>query len=390
MQFSKFGEKFVGESGILRLMDDLGGAAKGDTAIMLGGGNPSHIPEVEETIRVHLERLLDSENSFEKLVGEYAGPAGHQAFIDALVDLFRDEYGWDISSRNIALTNGSQNAFFFLFNLLAGEFADGSRKRILLPLAPEYIGYADAGISEGMFTSRRPKIEFLYDHLFKYHVDFGALEITDNIGAICVSRPTNPTGNVLTQDEITHLSELAKANNIPLIVDKAYGEPFPSILFTEATPRWEPHKILCMSLSKLGLAGARTGIVLANEDIIRAVTAMNAVVGLAPNGFGSALAVDAVRTRSILVLSEQVIRPHYWRKAQLALNWLRDSLEGVDFYVHKPEGAFFLWVWFRDIPISSQELYQRLKARRSSCGARRLLLPRVGRGMAAQAGVHSC
>ena len=38
-------------------------------------------------------------------------------------------------------------------------------------------------------------------------------------------------------------------------------------------------------------------------------------------------------------------------------------MDGVDFYIHKPEGAFFLWVWFRDLPISCQTLYERLKAR---------------------------
>ena len=36
-------------------------------------------------------------------------------------------------------------AFFFLFNLFAGEREDGTRARVLLPLAPEYIGYADVG-----------------------------------------------------------------------------------------------------------------------------------------------------------------------------------------------------------------------------------------------------
>jgi len=38
--------------------------------------------------------------------------------------------------------------------------------------------------------------------LFKYHVDFSQLQPGDDIGALCVSRPTNPTGNVLTEDEI--------------------------------------------------------------------------------------------------------------------------------------------------------------------------------------------
>ena len=29
--------------------------------------------------------------------------------------------------------------------------------------------------------------------------------------------------------------------------------------------------------------------------------------------------------------------------------------------IHKPEGALFLWLWFEGLPISSQDLYQRLK-----------------------------
>lgn len=363
MQFSQFGDKFVGDSGILRLMDDLGRAAQGEDTIMLGGGNPSRIPQVEETFRTHLERLLDSESDFERLIGQYGGPGGYQPFIDALVEMLQAEYGWDIDTHNVALTNGSQTAFFYLFNLVAGQYRDGSRKRILLPLAPEYIGYADVGISESLFTSFKPQIEFLDQRLFKYRVDFSALELSDDIGAICVSRPTNPTGNVLTEGEIDQLSHLARAHDIPLIVDNAYGAPFPQIIFTEAVPKWEPHMILCMSLSKLGLPGARTGIVVADEAIVQAVKGMNAVMSLAPNGFGSALAVDAVRTRSILALSEKVIRPHYWRKAQLAVEWMREALQGTDFYIHKPEGAFFLWLWLRDLPISCQELYGRLKHR---------------------------
>ena len=84
----------------------------------------------------------------------------------------------------------------------------GSYKQILLPLAPEYIGYVDAGIADNLFTARRPQIDFLDDRLFKYRINFKSLEITDDIGAICVSRPTNPTGNVLTDDEVRHLDRL--------------------------------------------------------------------------------------------------------------------------------------------------------------------------------------
>jgi valine--pyruvate aminotransferase len=363
MQASLFGQKFLGDSGILSLMDDLGKAASQDGVIMLGGGNPSRIPEVEKLFQRRMERILDSEHDFEDLIGSYDGPAGNQAFVSALADLFREEYGWPVTDDNIALTNGSQTAFFFLFNLFGGRHPGDDNKQILLPLAPEYIGYADAGIGPDLFTARRPQIEHLSDRIYKYHIDFEALQIGPEIGAICVSRPTNPTGNVLTEAEISTLSGLALAHQIPLIIDSAYGIPFPGIIFSDARPVWAPHIVLCMSLSKLGLPGARTGIVLANPDVIKALAGMNAVVSLAPGSFGASLALDAVRSRDILHLSRQVIRPHYEAKAHRTLDWLHESLNGCDYYIRKPEGAFFFWLWFNDLPISCQTLYARLKER---------------------------
>lgn len=363
MNFSQFSQKFLGECGILRLMDDLGRALRQEGMIMLGGGNPSHIPEVQELFRERMGRILDSEHEFENLIGNYTVPAGEQEFIHALVDLFRQEYGWPITPQNIALTNGSQTAFFFLFNMFGGTYPDGSHKQILLPLAPEYIGYVDVGLTENLFMAHRPQIEYLEPPFFKYRVDFDALEVTENIGAICVSRPTNPTGNVLTEEEIANLSQVAKAHNIPLIVDNAYGTPFPGIIFTEATAKWEPHVVMCMSLSKLGLPGPRTGIVIANEQIIQALTGMNAVISLAPNNVGALLALDMVRTREIIRISNQIIKPYYQQRAQQAVTWLQEAFGETEFFIHKPEGAMFLWLWFKDLPITSQELYQRLKNR---------------------------
>jgi valine--pyruvate aminotransferase len=363
MKFSQFSQKFSGDCGILRLMDDLGQAAQRADVIMLGGGNPAHIPQIQAAVRERMERILDSEYGFETLISNYGPPGGDQGFVSALVDLFRRDYGWDIGPENIVLTNGSQTAFFFLFNMFAGAFPDGSHKRILLPLAPEYIGYEDAGISDNLFVANQPHIDYLDQNLFKYRVDVDALTITEDIGAICVSRPTNPTGNVLTEDEIATLSRLARRHNIPLIVDNAYGMPFPGIIFTEAVAAWEPHIIMCMSLSKLGIPGARTGIVVADAQVIRAITGMNAVISLAPGSFGAALAHDLVRTREIVRLSQEVIRPYYQQKSQQAITWLREELAGTNFYVHKSEGAIFLWLWFPGLPVTCQELYERLKAR---------------------------
>ncbi|MDO4223812.1 MAG: aminotransferase class I/II-fold pyridoxal phosphate-dependent enzyme, partial [Acinetobacter sp.] len=259
MNISKFGKKFTQNSGILQLMDDLGNALNSDQPInMLGGGNPASIAAVNEIYLETLQTLVNEEknllqNKAIDSIGNYSTPQGDAKLIQALVDFFNRHYQWNITPEHIALTNGSQNAFFYLFNLFAGEFDDGTHKSILLPLAPEYIGYADAHVNGQHFIAIKPEIEYTQhdgqDGFFKYRVDFNSLENLPElqhgkIGAICCSRPTNPTGNVLTDDEMAHLDQIAQKYNIPLLIDNAYGMPFPNIIHKETTLTWHENIVL--------------------------------------------------------------------------------------------------------------------------------------------------
>ena len=369
MNLSAFGRRLTSESGTRSLMDDLGAiAAAGGEIMNLGGGNPSLIPAAEMVFRVRMQALMQQDGSFERAIGTYDAPEGDRRFARALAGLLRREQGWDVTERNIALTNGSQSAFIALFNLLAGpapgEDGGGPRApRILLPLSPEYIGYADAGLSPGMLAARRSTITELGDKLFKYGVDFEGVEAVEDVAAICVSRPTNPTGNVVTDEELARLGSIARARGVPLVVDNAYGLPFPAIVHGEATPTWDENTVLCMSLSKLGLPGLRTGIVLANEEIIAALAAVNAIFCLAPGSLGPAVATDLVESGDVLALARDVIRPHYAERAERAVDILREGLDGCDIRIHRPEGAFFLWLWMPGLPITNAVLYERLKAR---------------------------
>ncbi|ELY1989483.1 valine--pyruvate transaminase [Vibrio harveyi] len=362
MQFSKFGEKFNQYSGITQLMDDLNDGLRTPGAIMLGGGNPAAIPAMLDYFRQASEEMLAS-GELVAALANYDGPQGKDAFVKALAQLFHETYGWDISEKNISLTNGSQSGFFYLFNLLAGQQPDGSHKKVLLPIAPEYIGYGDAGIDEDIFVSYHPEIELLDNGLFKYHVDFEQLKVDDSVAAICASRPTNPTGNVLTDEEVRKLDKLARENNIPLIIDNAYGLPFPNIIFEDVEPFWNENTILCMSLSKLGLPGVRCGIVIASEEITQALTNMNGIISLAPGSVGPALANHIIGKGDLLKLSSEVIKPFYKQKSQRAVELLQEAITDERFRIHKPEGAIFLWLWFDELPITTMELYQRLKAR---------------------------
>lgn len=378
MTLSSFGDKFTRKTGILELMEDLAEAAnfaasktdaekRAAPLCMLGGGNPARIPEVESLWRARMGALLSDGDGFGRLIGAYDSADGMSAFRTSLAALFKREYGWNVGPENVCVTNGSQIAVWYLLNLLSGPDASGRRRRVLFPLMPEYVGYADQAVHEDVFVSCRPRIEFRGDSAFKYYADLDAVESLlrgkDPIGAILVSRPTNPSGNVLTDGEVVHLAALAKRYDVPLIVDNAYGLPFPGIVFTEAQPYWDESVVLSMSLSKIGLPSARTGIIVARREIVAALSATNAIASLATGTIGQAIAEPLIASGEILSLSRETVRPYYEKKRARALDLMKTLFKGMPIRIHESEGAIFMWLWFEGLPVSSRELYRRLKAR---------------------------
>ena len=364
-QKSTFSNLLGPQSGIIELMDDLGKAMASGDMLMMGGGNPAIIPEVVDVFHQRMQTILDTKE-FDQMISVYEPPQGNAATIEALASLLREQFAWDIQAENIAVTGGGQTAFFLLFNLLAGPQQDGSHKKILFPLAPEYIGYANQGLAQDLFVAVPPLVEYGDDGFFKYKIDFDCLQIDNSIAALCVSRPTNPTGNVLTDAEMAHLAELAETNGIPLIIDNAYGLPFPNIIFQDVTPVWTPHTIVTMSLSKLGLPGTRTAFVAGPPALIQAMSGANCILSLANNNTGQYLIRSFFEDRSILSLCQDIILPLYQARADQAVQWLRDAFQETNtpVEIHRPEGALFLWLRFHDLPITSKALYERLKARR--------------------------
>lgn len=359
MKLSDFGQRFNRYSGITHLMEDLSQGLLQDDVVMLGGGNPAAIPVVLQQFQQTLDELL-KRGDLIKAFANYDGPQGKQSFLDALADYFNAQYGWGISHRNIALTHGSQSAFFALFNSYAGKTGN-SKRHVILPITPEYIGYTDVGIEDDLFVSISPEIERLGDQFFKYHIDFSHLDVNNETGLICVSRPTNPSGNVLTDEECLRLDQLAQANDVPLLVDNAYGTPFPHIIFNDVNPFWNENTIVCLSLSKLGLPGVRTGIVIANEEVIQQLSNMTAITSLAPGGVGPVLVNELLRRDQLTALCDDVIRPFYQNRCQLAVDWLKQAVDDTRMHIHLPEGAIFLWLWFEGLSIKTSQLYEELK-----------------------------
>ncbi|MCD0459297.1 valine--pyruvate transaminase [Roseiconus lacunae] len=366
-QLSNFGKRLALDSGIGELMRDLGDAlAAGDGNIcMLGGGQPSHIPAIDELWQRRLQEIASDPKQTARVLGDYDPPAGDAAFRKAVAAFFSRQYGWPITMENVAVTAGGQTAFFLLLNAIAGRCEGQPDRKVLLPISPEYIGYADQSVSSDFFHATKPLIEETGDHEFKYGIDFDALTIDDSVAAMCLSRPTNPSSNVISDEELSKLIDIARQADVPLIVDNAYGLPFPGAIFGDAIPQFDPSMVLTYSLSKMGLPGTRTGIVIAAPKVIERLSSMNAISSLANNNLGQAITRPLFESDQMATLSRDVIRPYYRQRAEQARQWLTESIDAdVPFRIHRCEGAFFLWLWLPGLPITSQELYERLKRRK--------------------------
>ena len=368
MKFSKYGERFLKNSGILSLMEDMGSAMinKQEDVIMMGGGNPSRIKAFETLIAEKLQCIASNPRQIKKLTGIYNPPTGQKEFAQALATFINLNLGWDINYKNICITHGSQHALFMLFNLFGGLNKKEQTQKILLPLAPEYIGYDGIGFEKDLFISPKPIVELLESPYFKYQINFEALKQLFNndeeaIGAICLSRPTNPTGNVLSDESLRTLYLYAKEFNIPIILDNAYGLPFPNISFVPHNIFWNENVIVCLSLSKLGLPTTRTGIVIANEQIIEVLARCNAAMALSTGTFGNQLVQHLFEDNSLSRICKNVINPFYCQRKNEVLSYLKLALKGTPALIHVPEGALFIWIWIKGLPISSYELYQHLK-----------------------------
>jgi valine--pyruvate aminotransferase len=103
--------------------------------------------------------------------------------------------------------------------------------------------------------------------------------------------------------------------------------------------------------------------VIAQESVIEAITAFNATAALAPAGTAATIVEPLLRSGELGRLCRDVVRPYYARRCREAIDSLRTACGDLPLVIHRPEGAFFLWLWFPGLPVTSAELYRRLKAR---------------------------
>ncbi|BAU67122.1 Valine--pyruvate transaminase [Stanieria sp. NIES-3757] len=362
---SQFGTQMSQLTGVRAIMKDIIETLRnsnGRDFINLSAGNPVILPEVEQLWRDCTHDLLASEE-YGEVVCRYGSSQGYTPLIEAVVKDFNQRYNLSLSDRNILITPGSQALYLYAANAFGGRTVEGNLKQIVLPLSPDYTGYGGVTLTPEALVAYQPTLEIDESHhRFKYRPDFSQLQITDQTGCVIFSRPCNPTGNVLTDEEVTRIASLAAVNNTPVLIDSAYACPFPALNFAPMTPQFGDNILHCMSLSKAGLPGERIGIAIGEPKLIQILESFQTNACIHSSRYGQAIAARAINSGALAQISTEIIRPHYQHKIEVLEQTLDKYMPSdLPWFLHRGEGAIFAWLWLKDLPINDWQLYQELK-----------------------------
>lgn len=363
---TKIGAQMYNLTGVRAIMKDIIEtlqAGEGKEYINLSAGNPLILPEVEQLWRDCTAELLANSSEFGEVVCRYGSSQGYGPLISAIASDFNRRYNLNLSDRNILITPGSQTLYFYAANAFGGYNPNGNLKQIVLPLSPDYTGYGGVSLAPEALVTYKPTLDIdAAAHKFKYRPDFSQLTIAENTGCVIFSRPCNPTGNVLTDEEVQKIASLAAPFNVPVLIDSAYGPPFPALNFTEMTPVFGENILHCMSLSKAGLPGERIGVAIGDVKWIQVLESFQTNLCIHPSRYGQAIAARAINSGALADISLQVIRPFYQNKFDVVENTLNRAMpQNLPWFLHRGEGAIFAWLWLKDLPVTDQEFYQQLK-----------------------------
>ena len=161
------------------------------------------------------EAFFEAIRSFEQPVLEYAPSPG----IPALIEAIRGYYAkLDIAleSGNILITTGGSEALAISLQCILD---DGDE--ILIP-EPFYPNYNTMVRTCGASIRPVPTVpEKGYHYAVREQIE---RQISARTRAILITNPGNPTGTVLTHDEMRMLADLAREHGLFLIADEAYRE----------------------------------------------------------------------------------------------------------------------------------------------------------------------
>ncbi len=149
----------------------------------------------------------------------------------------------------------------------------------------------------------------------------------DKPKVIFLSYPNNPTGNCFSEDRIL---KIIKVCGFPVVVDEAYYD-FSKKTFLPYLKKYK-NLIILRSLSKIGLAGLRVGILIADKGIVKELNKVRLPYNL--NSFSQVIASSVLKNRK--AIDEQVDNIISERKR------LMKEMKGIDKIKTYPSDSNFI------------------------------------------------
>lgn len=159
--------------------------------------------------------FMEAIKNFDNKVIAYAESGGMTVLQDAIIDYFK-RYDMNYERKNIMVTNGGSEALNIAFTSILNP---GDEVLIAEPFYTNYHTFVTA--ADGVVVPITTKAEEGYAYADREKIE---KVITPKTKAIICITPGNPTGNVLTLEEMKLIGEIAKENDLWIIADEVYRE----------------------------------------------------------------------------------------------------------------------------------------------------------------------
>ena len=291
------------------------------------------------------QAFFDAVKNFDQPVVAYAPSAGVPELIRAIQKYYAD-LNMHFDEEDILITNGGSEALQIVMNCILD---DGDEILIPEPFYPNY--HTMAATCGAVIHPVHTKPEEGYFYADRQRIE---AEINEKTRAILVTNPGNPTGTVLTPEEMRMMVDIAKEHNLFIIGDEAYrefvygGEPLQSMgEFADAAD----NVVVIDTVSKrFSACGARIGCILTrNHELLgHALKYCQARLSVAT--------LDQVASAALYQVDASyfaAVREEYKRRRDTVVAKLRE-IPGVVFDC--PKGAFYLMA---ALPIDDADNFQK-------------------------------
>jgi aminotransferase len=218
---------------------------------------------------------------------------------------------------------------------------------------PCYVAYPASVSLAGGTPVMVPTIE---ENNFEITADAIEPRITRKTKAILIGYPCNPTGAVLSKEELTQIAELAKRHNLLVISDEVYGRLAYGVEHTclATLPGMRERTILLNGFSKAyAMTGWRIGYAAGNEEIIGAMTKIHQYTMLCASTMGQMAALEALKADDSEV--DAMVRD-YDRRRRVMVKGFRD----IGLSCFEPKGAFYAFPSIKITGMASEKFAEKL------------------------------